>query len=70
MERIEGNVVSNLWQMGTSKSEREVLQEGSETSYVVWFGGGGTDEKTGGGTGGGRVEDAKIFVESEKDGQD
>lgn len=52
---------SDLQQKGTSKSKREGLQNGSETSYVVWFVGGGTDKKTGGGAGGGRVEDAKIF---------
>ncbi|KAF7655973.1 hypothetical protein LDENG_00047750 [Lucifuga dentata] len=33
----------------SSKSEREGLQDGSETSYVVWVGGAGTDEKTAGG---------------------
>ena len=30
----------------------------------------GTDEKTGGGNGGGRIEDATIFIRSDKNGQD
>lgn len=29
----------------TSKSERKGFQAGSEISYVVWFGGSGTNEK-------------------------
>ena len=45
------------------------VQGGSETSNVVRVGDGGTDEKTGGGDGGGRVEDVKIFIRSDKNGQ-
>lgn len=52
----ESCVRSDLLQKGISKNEREGLQEGSETSYGVWFGGGGTDEKTGGRAGGGGVK--------------
>lgn len=37
---------------------------------VSWFGGGATDEKTGGRAGGGRVDNGKIFVGSDEDGQD
>ena len=55
---------------GICKSERESIQEGGETSYVVWFGGGGADKKTGSGAGGGRVKDAAILVGSDEDGQD
>ena len=48
----------------------ESIKDGSETSYVVWFGGGGADKKTGSGAGGGRVKDAAILVGSDEDGQD
>ena len=54
----------------TSNSEREGLKEGSKTSHFAWFGGGGTDGKTEGRAGGGRVEDAKIFVGRDEVGQD
>ena len=37
-------------------SERQGVQDGSETINVVRAGDGGTDEKTRGGAGGGRVE--------------
>ena len=45
------------------------VQGGSEISNVVRTGNGGTDEKTGGGAGGGRVENVKICVRSDKNGQ-
>ncbi len=45
---------SDLQQTGTSKSEQEGPQQGSETSYAVQAGDGGTDKKTGGGAGSGR----------------
>lgn len=64
------SVGSDLWKKGNGKSERDSLQDSSETSYVVWFGVDGTDKKTGGGAGAGRVEDDKIFLGSYKDIQD
>jgi hypothetical protein len=48
----------------------KIYKTASETSYVVWFGSGGIDEKTGGGARGGRAEDAKICIGSDEDGQD
>ena len=48
----------------------EGVQGGSETSNVVRAGDGGTDVTTGGGAGGGRVEEANIFVRSDENGQD
>lgn len=44
---LEKNVRNDPRHMGIRKSEREGLQEGSETSYVVRFEGDGTDKKTG-----------------------
>ena len=43
---------------------------GSEISNVVWFGDGGTEQKSGGKTGGGRVKDVEILFEIDEDGQD
>ena len=68
MEWVEKNVRSDLRQESTSKSEREGVHGGSETSNVVRVGDSGTDEKTGGG--GARVEDVAIFIRSDKNGQD
>ena len=70
MEWVEKNVRSDLRQESTSKSEREGVQGGRETSNVVRVGDSGTDEKTGGGDGGGRVEDIAIFIRNDKNGQD
>ena len=42
--------------VGSTVQSRECSKECSGTSYVVWFGGSGTDEKTGVGAGDG-VED-------------
>lgn len=41
------------------------LRDGSEPCDDAWSGDGGNDKKTGGG-----VEDVKIFIESDQDGQD
>ena len=49
---------------------REGVQGFSETSKVIRAGDGGTNEKTENGAGGGRVEDAKVFVRSDNNGQD
>ena len=68
--KAEKSVRSEVRQKGNNKSEREGLQEDSEASYVVLFGGDSTDEKTGGGAGAGRVEHAQIFIVSGEDGQD
>ena len=56
------------------------LQEGSETSRVVWFGHAGSDQMTGGGAGGGGagggraggggVKDAEILFGRDEDGRD
>uniref|UniRef100_A0A8C4TK42 RILP-like protein 2 n=1 Tax=Erpetoichthys calabaricus TaxID=27687 RepID=A0A8C4TK42_ERPCA len=53
---------------GISKSEREGLQDSSETCYIVWVGDGGTDQKAGDGAGGGRVKDAKVHIGCDEDG--
>ena len=45
------------------------VQGDSEPSNGVQAGDGGTEEKTGGAAGGGRVEDANIFVRNYKNGQ-
>lgn len=42
---MEKSVRSDLWKKGTCKSERESLQDASETNYVVWLGDSGTDIK-------------------------
>ena len=69
MEWLEKNARSDLRQAITSQSEREGVQDGSETSNIVRVGDGGTDEKTGCGDGGGRVEDVTMFNRSDKNGQ-
>ena len=70
MEWVEKNVRSDLRQANTSWSAREGVQGGRETSNVVRTEDGGTDEMTGDGAGGGGVEDVKIFVMSDENGQD
>lgn len=47
-ERISGRVKGKVYKL--------------VVSYDVWFGNGGTNKKTGGGVGGGRADDAKIFI--------
>ena len=46
------------------------LQEGIETSSVVWFGDGSTEQKTGNRAGGGRGKDVEILFGSDEAGQD
>ena len=54
----------------SSEKEMKGLQEGSESSCVVLFGDGGTDQKTGDRCGGGRVKDVEILFGDDEDGQD
>lgn len=44
VEWLEKSVRSDLQQEGTSKNKREGLQNGSESSYVIWAGDCGTVE--------------------------
>lgn len=44
-DRVEMSIRDDLWQKENSKSEREYLQDGSETYHAVWFVDGGTDKK-------------------------
>lgn len=53
-----------------SESERESVQDGSETVCAIWLGGCGADKEIGRRGGGGRVENAAIFVGSVEYGQD
>lgn len=77
-EKIEGdtgwvgmNFSSDLWQKDRSKSEREALQDGGETSHDLGCGGDGTVKKTGDWAEGGRVEiKLSIFIGRKEDGQD
>lgn len=78
-KRGEGGSVSKVeWveeiskvfkQRGTSKSGREVLQIGYETSSIVWLGNCRTDEKRESRANAGKIENAEIFTGSDKDGQ-
>ena len=63
VEWVEKSVRSDLWQKGSSESERKGLQEGSETSNVLWFGSSGTDQKTGGGAEVARLKMLKFSLE-------
>lgn len=45
----------------------EDLQNSSETSFVLWFGGFSTDKMSGGRAGDGRAEEAQIFVGSDEE---
>ena len=45
------------------------LQEGIETTNVVWFGDSSTDQKVRDRAGGGRVKDVEILFGTDQDGQ-
>lgn len=67
---MEVSVRGDLGQKDSRKRESEGLQDGSESCYDVWFSDSSADRKTGGRTGGVGVEDAKIFIGSDHNGQD
>lgn len=64
MEWVEKRVRSDLRQKGTGK--RVGLEDGSESSYVIWVG--STDKKTWDRAGGSRVKDAKVCTGSDVNG--
>lgn len=45
MEWVEASVRGDFWQKDRSKSERENVQDGSETCCDACFGDGGTNKK-------------------------
>lgn len=54
-----------MWQMNSGKSEREVLQDSSESGCGLWFGNDGTNHKTGGHAGGVKDFERKKISASE-----
>ena len=63
-----GSIREDVGQKSSSKSDRKVLQERSETSNVVWFGAGGTDRKTELEVA--ELKDVEILFGIDEDGQD
>ena len=56
--------------MAKEEVKGKFKQTGSETSSVVWFRDGSTDQKTGGRAGDDTVKDVEILNRSDYDGQD
>lgn len=65
-----GGEQSDVWQKSICESEKEGLQGGSETSYVVWIGDSQKDKNTRGSSASCifEVGELTILVESDKDG--